>query len=197
MPKLLLLLPLALALLGCNAMNEPSWAAEEPIINGQPLTPEQLDGFRQLYGVVPEPGRYWYDPMSGIWGYEGRGGAGFLLPGLPLGALSEGASGGTTGVVINGRRLPADEVMSWQWMLGTQILPGRYWLDHQGNYGAEGIPFAAGNVLALLAQRGGGGGGGGGRDNFWSSRLGAGNHDPNTGAGYVSVPGHGPIGYGM
>ncbi|MEM1450287.1 MAG: hypothetical protein AAF726_21555 [Planctomycetota bacterium] len=35
------------------------------------------------------------------------------------------------------------------------------------------------------------------RDLFWSTGISAGNHDPVSGAGYVSVPGHGPVGYGM
>ncbi|MEL6713664.1 MAG: hypothetical protein AAFP86_07815 [Planctomycetota bacterium] len=189
MPSILLFLvalPLGL-LLGCGS------GASEPFINGRALTADELEGFRSMYGVVPQPGRYWYDPMSGIWGLEGGPAAGFLLPGLPFGAPSEDAAGGDSPVVVNGRRLPMQEVLSWQWMLGTQVMPGRYWLDHQGNYGVEGFPMPAGNLMVLLAR----GGGGRGRDNFWTSRVGAGNHDPVTGAGYVSVPGHGPIGYGM
>ncbi|MEM9382707.1 MAG: hypothetical protein AAGB93_22325 [Planctomycetota bacterium] len=35
------------------------------------------------------------------------------------------------------------------------------------------------------------------RDLFWSTGFSAGNHDPVSGAGYVGVPGHGPVGYGM
>ncbi|MEM9800229.1 MAG: hypothetical protein AAGA20_07885 [Planctomycetota bacterium] len=34
-------------------------------------------------------------------------------------------------------------------------------------------------------------------DSFWSTGFSAGNHDAQSGAGYVGVPGHGPVGYGM
>jgi hypothetical protein len=34
-------------------------------------------------------------------------------------------------------------------------------------------------------------------DNFWSTRFSAGNYDSGNQRGYVSVPGHGPVGYGF
>jgi hypothetical protein len=34
-------------------------------------------------------------------------------------------------------------------------------------------------------------------DNFWSTPFSAGNHDPGNQRGYVSVPGVGPVGYGL
>lgn len=166
------------------------------VINGAALTDSQLEGFRTLYGVTPGPGRYWYDARSGIWGMEGAGAAGFLLPGLALGAVDEGASRGSSGVVVNGRRLPEAEVDGWSSLIGRDLLRGRYWLDHLGNFGVEGSPMATGNLLVLASQRArartGGGGGG-----IWSTRFSAGNHDPVSGAGYVSVPGYGPVGHGM
>ena len=178
----------ALSLAACGG----SAAGERAHINGRALTDDEIAAFEQRFGATPVPGRYWYDARSGMWGREGEPAAGFLPPNLDYGALEEEASRGDSNVIINGRRLPGQEVLSWQWMLGVPILPGRYWVDHMGNYGAEGMPMAAGNLMFLLAQRGGGGGQG-----PWSTRFSAGNYDPNSGAGYVSVPGHGPIGFGM
>lgn len=186
-----------LASLGITSCGSSFAAASDvAVINGSALTDAQLEGFRTLYGVTPGPGRYWYDARSGMWGMEGEGAAGFLLPGLALGAVDEGASRGSSSVVVNGRRLPDAEVLGWSFLIGRGLMNGRYWLDHLGNFGAEGSPMATGNLLVLASQRtrmGGGGGGGG----IWSTRFSAGNHDPVSGAGYVSVPGYGPVGYGM
>jgi len=190
---------LVLAAAGLGSCGGTSLAAgsDVAVINGSALTDSQLEGFRALYGVTPAPGRYWYDARSGMWGMEGAGAAGFLLPGLALGAVDEGASRGSSGVVVNGRRLPDAEVRGWSSLIGRGLLRGRYWLDHLGNFGVEGSPMATGNLLVLASQRASGGGGGGGGGGIWSTRFSAGNHDPVSGAGYVSVPGHGPVGYGM
>ena len=79
-------------------------------------------------------------------------------------------------------------------------MPGRYWVDAQLNWGYEGVPYPAGNLLQLAAARGAGGGRGrgSGGDNTWSGLVGAGNSTDDNSAGYVSIPGVGPIGsYGM
>ncbi len=34
-------------------------------------------------------------------------------------------------------------------------------------------------------------------DNFWTSRFSAGNSNADNSQGYVSGPGHGPVGYGF
>ena len=54
-------------------------AAQEGIlVNGQPLSAEEI----AYYGVDLPPGRYWYDPVSGLWGAEGSGYAGQTVAGL-------------------------------------------------------------------------------------------------------------------
>jgi hypothetical protein len=61
-----------------------------------------------------------------------------------------------TGVFINGRELHPLDVQGLQQLIG-QVLPGRWWVDAQGNYGLEGGP-PLGNLMVLArANRSGGG----------------------------------------
>ncbi len=64
---------------------------------------------------------------------------------------SQGFSG--TGVFVNGFELGARELMELEYILQSQIYPGYYWLDAQGNYGYEG-GSALGNLY--YGQSGGG-----------------------------------------
>jgi hypothetical protein len=172
-------------------------AAGAVIINGSRLDQRHLDEFVQRYGVAPVPGSYWYDARSGLWGFAGQAAAGFLLPGHDFGALAVKASNGNTSIFLNGREMPQTEVLLFSSLVGA-ILPGRYWLDGQGNYGYEGMPIAAGNLYAMAAASVyGGGGGGSGGDNFWSSRFARGNSNADNTMGYVSIPGTGTVTYGM
>jgi hypothetical protein len=182
------------------AAPEPAPAAAEVRINGRRLSSDQIAELAATYGVQPVPGRYWYDTMSGLYGVMGRSSEGFMYPGHDFGALSPSASGGRTGVFLNGRNLPQSEVAVFSAIWGTYIEPARYWLDGQGNVGYEGVPIAVGNLYVQMANRamgGGGGGGGAGGDNFWNTRFSAGNYNADNTSGYVSVPGVGPVGYGL
>lgn len=144
-------------------------------------------------GTRIQDGAYWYDKLCGAWGICGGPCLGLIQPGLPLGGtLMPDASNGNTGVFVNGRQLHVLDVVALQQI--TMVLPGRYWLDAQGNFGYEGGPLM-GNLMSL-AQLAGRGARGGNGDNFWTSRFSAGNYDPNSGSGYVSVPGYGPVGFG-
>ena len=172
-------------------------SGREVWFNGRALDQAAIDQLTAIYAMAPQPGRWWYDAMSGLCGIEGEAAMGFMLPNHDfLGTLAEDASNGRSAVYINGRRLTGDEALFLSYFWQVPIQQGRYWLNGQGFTGIEGVPQAIGNIhiqAALLARQGRAQGG----DNFWSSRLGAGNYDPASGAGYVSVPGHGPIGFGM
>lgn len=172
--------------------------AADVTINGVALTQRHKDEFVQRYGVAPVPGSYWYDAQSGLWGVAGQAAAGFLLPGHDYGTLSADASSGRTNIFLNGRQMPQSEVLVFGALVGA-ILPGRYWLDGQGNFGYEGMPIPAGNLYIMAAASAGayGGGGGGGGDNFWSSRFARGNSNADNSMGYVSIPGGGTVTYGM
>lgn len=183
-----LLVLLGVAAAGCGG-------GDEVVINGRALASGQIEQIQMTYGQPPRPGDYWYDPVSGLYGVVGHPAFGFMLPGHDFGRPDADVSEGDTGVFINGRELPAVEASVWSAMLGAPIQPGRYWMDGMGNAGYEGSPLAVVNLFAAARQNGVGAAGGG--DNFWSSRFSAGNFDQGNARGYVSVPGHGPVGYGF
>ncbi|MEM6929940.1 MAG: hypothetical protein AAF602_23585, partial [Myxococcota bacterium] len=116
------------------------------VINGKELTPAQYMSFARMYRVPPQPGQWWYDPKSGQFGRVGEPVSGLVRPGHDFGPLAADASRGTTGVFLNGRQLPVTEVTLYTMLLGP-ILPGRYWLDPQGNVGREGNPMPVANLV--------------------------------------------------
>lgn len=142
-----LLLPLVAAAVAAT----PLGAQRVITINQTRLTEARIrEVERQWQTSIPE-GRYWYDRMSGAWGTEGGPTTGFIHPGLDLGGpLRPDASRGNSGVFINGRELPVQDVTG----LGqiVTVLPGRWWVDGQGYFGAEGGP-ALGNLRLLAPQR--------------------------------------------
>ena len=171
-------------------------AAEQVIINGITLSAQQILEMEQAYGAKPITGNYWYDTNSGLYGVVGYPSYGFMLADYDLGELQANASNGDSPVFVNKRQLPQSEWLVWSYLLGYMIQPGRYWLDANGNAGLEGNPIPLEN-LYLAAQRNNYMGAGSGGDNFWSTRFSAGNSNAQNTQGYVSVPGHGPVGYGF
>ena len=132
--------------------------------NGRLLGGPELATLEQLErgAVRLEDGEYWYDARTGAFGRWGGPALMFLPPDLALGGpLPPDASGGgrgtLTGVFVNGRELHPIDVMGLQQIIG-QVLPGRWWVDAQGNFGVQGGP-PVGNlmVLARSPPRGGGG----------------------------------------
>jgi hypothetical protein len=169
------------------------------VINGRALSKEQLAEFESIYQLRPLPGSYWYDATSGLYGAAGFPAYGFLRAGHDFGPIPRDASIGNTGVVLNGRELSLSEWWVWSLIVKQAIPAGSYWLDSEGNAGEGATPSSTGSLGNLYTQAttneytGAGASG----DNFWSTRFSAGNHDPSQGVGYVSVPGHGPVGYGF
>ncbi len=166
------------------------------VINNIVLNETKVQEIISTYGVEPLPGRYWYDKVSGLYGVEGYDAYGYMYAGHDFGELSRNASNGNSGVIINGRDLSATEWAVWSYILGYYIQTGAYWFDDKGNAGYEGYDVPLVNLFTAAQQNAYSGQGGSG-DNFWSSRFGAGNSDQGGSRGYVSVPGHGPIGYGF
>ena len=124
-------------------------------VNGVRLREEQRRAIEQRYRVTLTDGRYWYDPVCGAWGLEGQPQAGVGAAGLALGGpLAANASNGNTGVFINGRELHAVDVQRLGALVGT-VVPGRWWVDAQGNFGVEGWPMM-GNLFLLARSRAGG-----------------------------------------
>jgi hypothetical protein len=124
------------------------------LVNGQELTAEQGQGLMHLYGPIPA-GDYWYDRVSGLWGPAGGPSSGQILPDLDLGGpLQANASGGGTGVFVNGRELHPREVERLLQLYGS-VTPGRYWMNPQLVGGFEGEP-ASFDLNAAAAATGGG-----------------------------------------
>jgi hypothetical protein len=151
---------------GQKVAAQDSGTASDVVINGQPLTEQQVQNFEQQYQTKLVAGRYWYDKNCGAWGLEGGPTAGFILPALQLpGPMPANISGGGTGIFINGREIHPVDRQVLVGMFGM-ALPGRYWLDAYGNLGIEG-----GGVLVNLAV----------------AAQQAGQHTTQTGAGTVST----------
>ena len=120
-------------------------------VNRVRLSEQQVTGFEQRWQVKVPDGSYWYDKFSGAWGMDGGPTAGWMAPGLDLGGpLPLDASRGNTGVIINGRELPMQDVAALMQL--TPVYRGRWWVDSQGTFGAEGGP-AIGNLRLIAAQR--------------------------------------------
>ena len=196
MYRMSLMVLVAVILVGCSVQAQNVPDANEISINGQVLNAQQVQELAALYGVQPQPGAYWYDASSGLYGVVGHQAFGFMHPGHNFGAMNTNVSSGDTNVYVNGRELPQSEWVIWSYMLGAPIQPGSYWLDAQGNAGYVGNAYPVVNLYAAAQQNSYIGQGGSG-DNFWTSRFSAGNYDSNNQRGYVSVPGYGPVGYGF
>lgn len=185
------------ALILNKQFNEKTASEESHItINNTRLTPEQTEELTALYGPI-QAANYWYDSETGLYGRIGEAYAGSIKPGhsFGFGALARDASNGTTGVLVNGREIPASELAQLNKIFGSVAL-GSYWLKADGSYGVSGDPTARGNLYAMAAAKAKSSSGGG--DNFWSSGLySGGNYNSDNSQGYVSVPGYGPVDYGF
>jgi len=123
------------------------------VINGQPLTDQELMFLQTRCGIQARPGRYWYDRACGAWGHGGGPTVAFALPGIPVGGrMREDASNGNTGVFVNGRELPMQDVRALQQI--TEVRRGRWWVDAQGNAGPEG-GYAVINLRQAAARASG------------------------------------------
>ena len=127
-----------------------STAVASVSVNGRALTSTELSAFAATYGNAPEPGAYWYDARSGLYGFVGAAPAGRINPGHDYGPLAANASHGTSGLFINGRQLPQQEVAFYAQMFG-RVQPGRYWLDANGNVGFEGQSQPIANLFGGAA----------------------------------------------
>jgi hypothetical protein len=134
-------------------------AQRKVTINGVRLSDQELARIEQTFRVRIVDADYWYDALSGAWGIKGGPTRGFIYAGLNLGGpLAANASGGGTGVFINGRELHPVDVDGLRKC--TQVNPGRYWVGPDGIGGYEGGPPIF-NLVALCSPPGSGGRAGG------------------------------------
>ena len=108
---------------------------------GRNVDSRTLNHLEKVHNADIRAGRYWYDRISGLWGFEGGPSVGQTLPGGNYGPLSRQASNGSTGVFMNGREL---HKLEYVYLLRTygdaNVQKGRYWLNAQGIGGFEGGP---------------------------------------------------------
>jgi len=129
--------------------------AQQIRINRTTISENQIRKIERDYRMRIPPGDYWYDRVSGGWGVEGGPTLGFTLPGLNLGGrLRADASRGDTGVFINGRELPMQDVLGLQ-QLSVPVMRGRWWIDSNGNAGVEGNPAPVCNIFQFSRGKGG------------------------------------------
>jgi hypothetical protein len=135
-----------------SAGSPHSASGRSVMINGQKLSDQQIDTITRM-GIRLSEGDFWYDRTMGAWGYRGGPTMGFIPSGLDLGgSLAADASNGNTGVFINGRQLPLQDVMALQQIV-PMVLPGHYVMDAFGNVAlANGFPL--GNIWALAQSSG-------------------------------------------
>lgn len=114
--------------------------AQSVVVNGVPLSSQTVQLLESQFQTQIVPQAYWYDPQSGLWGLQGGPSMGQLPPNLQLGGpLRSDASGGKTGVFVNGRQLHAAETQALVARYGY-VAQGRYWLNAQGVGGLENGP---------------------------------------------------------
>jgi len=174
------------ALLTACGGGESNESTTDIIFNGKVLTEEQKEEFEAWFGVLPESGEYWYDPVSGLAGVVGGEAAASLGPDLPLGEVARDASRGDTGVIVNGREITQNEVDFLEAIFQVDVAEDDYTLDPFGNIYPNDDPLSGGNIYVALDQVQGQVPGQGQGDNFWSSAYGAGNSDGQC--SYVSLP---------
>lgn len=104
-------------------------AAEPVLVNGQPVATTAIPA-----------GDYWYDARSGLWGLAGGPALGVTAAGAEAAPLKPDASRGDSPVFVNGRQLQGSEWIGLSQLVGSIVLPGRYWLDATGKAGLEGGP---------------------------------------------------------
>ncbi len=139
-------------------------------INGVRLDDDVVSQLESAIGHVQD-GAYWYDPATGVWGTWNGPAVGVLRAGLPTAApMPAHASGGNTGVFINGRELHAMDVAFLRNY--SPVWPGRYTMDARWNVSYEQGGYI-GNLALAMRQAGGGGGGGGGKGFYRNSYTGA------------------------
>ncbi|MEM8846875.1 MAG: hypothetical protein AAGD17_07205 [Bacteroidota bacterium] len=130
-------------------------AQNKVYVNNKKAPISQLQKIKSKYGISIGDGQYWYDSKCGAWGYKNGPTMGFIPAYLELGGpLQSNASNGRTGVFVNGRELPRDDVKALQRIIN--VVPGRFWLDEEGNGGYEG-QYATFNLIYLSRKKGGNG----------------------------------------
>ncbi|HZE99523.1 MAG TPA: hypothetical protein VE981_21135 [Planctomycetota bacterium] len=128
-------------------------AGRNVVVNGADLPADKLTALEQRFNVRIVDGAYWYDSRCGAWGVEGGPTMGLIPANLDLGGgrMKIDASRGNSGVIVNGRELPTQDVVALQQF--TTVLRGNFWLNADGTCGYVGNPIPIANLAQLAAAK--------------------------------------------
>jgi hypothetical protein len=129
--------------------------ARDVHVNGTELGEPDLAAIEAVVGQRPDPGHYWYDEHSGLWGLWGHGAGGVTQAGLrvPTPEPPRTASGGGSGVLVNGRELTDAELQTLIALMGW---PGENASRYAGSYRLDGegkLYRTSGSYLGNLAHK--------------------------------------------
>lgn len=117
--------PVALRLLATALVALAAPAGAQITLNGVHVDPDTARLLTEQY-EVPERGAFWYDPASGLIGTMGQPPAKQIAPGESrYGTPARDASGGLSGVIVNGRALSLKEERALE-HLYTMMVEGDY-----------------------------------------------------------------------
>ncbi|CAM8997582.1 unnamed protein product [Rhodiola kirilowii] len=118
-------------------------------VNGRPLTYDEMSILHSCKWPPKglQPGKYWYDRESGLWGKEGEKPSQIISPHLTVGdEIKPTASNGTTNVLINSRVITKSELLMLQ-MAGVECEGNpHFWVTEDGSYLEEGQNYVKGKI---------------------------------------------------
>ncbi|XP_011004592.1 PREDICTED: extra-large guanine nucleotide-binding protein 1-like [Populus euphratica] len=137
----------------CEANQLPP---EYVYVNGEPLCHEELVVLQTCSNPPKKmnPGNYWYDKVSGLWGKVGQKPSQIISPHLNVGGpIKANASNGNTQVFMNGREITKVELRMLQ-LAGVQCAGNpHFWVNEDGSYQEEGQKNTKGYIWGKAGMK--------------------------------------------
>lgn len=122
---------------GIYMMNRsPEPVVEQSVVTDIPMVEQHISiNGQQLSSSSHVPlsdGDYWYDAITGLYGFIGFAPIGIMPVGFDTAPLSQSVSAGDTGALLNGRELPSGELARYNTFLQQEMTTGTYHADSEG-----------------------------------------------------------------